>query len=184
VFFGRNDIYQKGLDILLEAYASTLRLLGSHAADSVMLTIAGQPWNGSTRYLSGCVRRLGIESSVTMLGEVDESTKSRLLKDADYLIFLSRWDGPPRPIREAIAAGTPVIVTPESNMGELVEKFGAGLQVTLTIDRVAKGLLRAVLDDKLLEHSLQGVKHLQSHLAWDRVAEDYIRGYSDTLCKC
>jgi glycosyltransferase involved in cell wall biosynthesis len=183
LFFGRNDTYQKGLDILVQSYASTVRSLGSDAAATVKLTIAGQPWGGSTRFLGDYLHRLHIQDSVTILGEVDDETKSRLLSEADYLIFLSRWDGPPRPIREAIAAGTPVIVTPESNMAGLVELFGAGLQVGLNVDEVAQGLSRAVLDSSLLDCCRRGVEQLKKHLDWDRVVEDYVKGYEEALCR-
>ena len=182
LFFGRNDIRQKGLDILLEGYASAVKILGNRANSSVKLTIAGQPWNGSAAFLAGTLRRLGIEHVVTIVGEVDELTKTCLLTQADYLIFLSRWDGPPRPIREAVAMGTPVVVTPESNMGGLVEKFGAGVQVGLNAEEVAQALLRTVLDSSLLERCRKGVEQLRAHLAWDRVATDYVKGYVEAVC--
>jgi len=183
LFFGRNDVHHKGLDVLLEGYAHTVKLLGNRSPGSVKLTIAGQPWNGSAPFLAECLRRFGIEHAVTVIGEVNELTKSRLLAEADYLIFLSRWDGPPRPIREAIDMGTPVVVTPESNMGELVEKFGAGLQVGLKAEEVAQGILRTVLDSSLLERCRRGVEQLKGHLAWDRVAKDYIKGYEEAVCQ-
>ena len=182
LFFGRNDIRQKGLDVLLEGYANAVKRLGNRANSSVKLTIAGQPWNGSAAFLADSLRRLGIEHAVTVIGEVDELNKTGLLMQADYLIFLSRWDGPPRPIREAVAIGTPVVVTPESNMGELVEKFGAGLQVGLNAEQVAQALLRTILDSGLLERCRKGVEQLKAHLAWDRVAKDYIKGYVEALC--
>jgi glycosyltransferase involved in cell wall biosynthesis len=182
LFFGRNDVRQKGLDVLLEGYANALKMLGSRANSSVKLTIAGQPWNGSATFLADSLRRLGIEHGVNIVGEVDDLTKTCLLTQADYLIFLSRWDGPPRPIREAVAMGTPVVVTPESNMGELVEQFGAGLQVGLSAEEVAQGLLCTVLDGSLLERCRKGVEQLKAHLAWDRVAKDYIKGYVEAVC--
>lgn len=182
LFFGRNDVHQKGLDVLLEGYAKVVKTLGNRANSSVKLTIAGQAWRGSAAFLADSLRRLGIEHDVTIVGEVDELTKADLLTHADYLVFLSRWDGPPRPIREAVALGTPVVVTPESNMGELVERFAAGLQVALDIEKVAQALLRTVLDSSLLERCRKGVEQLKPHLAWDRVAEDYIKGYAEALC--
>jgi hypothetical protein len=38
-------------------------------------------------------------------GRVDVE-KWRVIKGARALVFLSRWDGPPRPVREAVAVGT------------------------------------------------------------------------------
>ena len=68
-------------------------------------------------------------------------------------------------------------------MGELVEKFGAGLQVGLKAEEVAQGILRTVLDSSLLERCRRGVEQLKGHLAWDRVAKDYIKGYEEAVCQ-
>ena len=181
LFFGRNDVYQKGLDILLEAWASTVKSLGSRAELRARLTIAGQSWNNSDSWLEKSLRKFSIRDSVKIFGQVDEEAKWRLLGQTDYLVFLSRWDGPPRPVREAIAAGTPVIVTPETNMGAFVEKFDAGLQVQLEPMAVTEGLLRAIRDDDLLARCRGGAETLREHLSWDRVADDYVNGYKSLL---
>jgi glycosyltransferase involved in cell wall biosynthesis len=181
LFFGRNDVYQKGLDILLEGFARALNSLDRQARSSMELIIAGQPWTDSATYLKNSLRRLQINDGVKLFGPADEKAKWRLLAEADYLVFLSRWDGPPRPIREAIAVGTPVIVTRETNMGELVDKFDAGLQVAPTVEAVAEALLRTAKDSNLLAKYRQGVQQLRRHLAWQRVAEDYLEGYRGAL---
>jgi hypothetical protein len=67
-------------------------------------------------------------------------------------------------------------------MGDLVETFGAGLQIGLEPQQVAEGLLRTVLDKNLLERNRLGVEQLRRHLAWDRVSEDYVKGYEHVLC--
>jgi hypothetical protein len=124
LFFGRNDVYQKGIDILLEGFARAVR-----SGVNVRLAIAGWPWMDSERYIRSFIESHGLGDAVRLVGPVDEKTKYDLLAAADYLVFLSRWDGPPRPILEAIAVGTPVIISPETNMGDLVHEYEAGLQV-------------------------------------------------------
>ncbi|GIW47801.1 MAG: hypothetical protein KatS3mg078_1678 [Deltaproteobacteria bacterium] len=176
LFFGRNDVYQKGIDILLEGYAKAIQM-GAKAT----LTIAGQPWGNSEQFIWKFVEKRGLGESVQLMGPVDDSTKWKLLQEVDYLVFLSRWDGPPRPIREAIAVGTPVIVSSETNMGHLVTEFGAGLEVPLNPDEVAKAILRASKEKALWHKHREGVKKLYERLSWNRVAEDYIRGYQRVL---
>jgi glycosyltransferase involved in cell wall biosynthesis len=176
LFFGRNDVYQKGIDILLEGYAKAI-----HAGAIAMLTIAGKPWRESERYIRDFIERQELGTLVQVLGPVEEAVKWKLLVEVDYLVFLSRWDGPPRPIREAIAVGTPVIVSSETNMGHLVTEFGAGLEVPLNPDEVAKAILRASKEKALWHKHREGVKKLYERLSWDRVAEDYIRGYQRVL---
>jgi glycosyltransferase involved in cell wall biosynthesis len=180
LFFGRNDVYQKGLDFLIEGFAKAVNK-SPRPQHPIKLRIVGQPWGGSTPYLRKTVRQLGIEELVEIIGPVDEASKWRILTQADYLVFLSRFDGPPRPIREAIVAGLPVLVSPESNMGNLVEQFGAGLQVPLEVNAIANAIARSADDEDLLERSRVGAAALRAHLDWDRVAQDYISGYEGVL---
>jgi len=86
-----------GIDILLKGFAKVVKR-GANAT----LTIAGRPWGNSERYIREFIEKGGLGKQVRVLGPVDEAVKWKLLSEADYLVFLSRWDGPPRPIREAI----------------------------------------------------------------------------------
>lgn len=176
LFLGRNDVYQKGIDVLLEGYA-----LARKDGANARLTIAGQPWGDSERYIRSLVERYGLSDKVRVLGAVDEEMKWRLMAGADYLAFLSRWDGPPRPVREAIAVGTPVIVSAETNMGGLVEEYEAGLQVQLTPEKVANAIARASANGGLWRRHREGVIRLRERLEWSRVARDYIQGYEQVL---
>jgi len=176
LFFGRNDVYQKGIDILLEGFARAVR-----SGVNARLTIAGQPWMDSERYIRSFIESHGLGDAVRLVGPVDEKTKYDLLAAADYLVFLSRWDGPPRPIREAIAVGTPVIVSPETNMGSLVAEYEAGVQVELRPEDVARAILKINMDRELWKRHLGGVLRLRERLDWRCVAEDYIRGYQQVL---
>jgi glycosyltransferase involved in cell wall biosynthesis len=180
LFFGRNDIYQKGLDFLIRGFAKAVNE-SPRPQRPIRLRIVGQPWDGSTPYLRKTIRQLGIEEQVEIIGPVDEASKWRILSEADYLVFLSRYDGPPRPIREAIVAGLPVLVSPETNMGKLVEQFGAGLQVPLEVNAIAEAIARSADDEDLLERSRVGTAALRAHLDWARVAQDYISGYERVL---
>jgi len=176
LFFGRNDIFQKGVDILLQGFAHAVRQ-GSRA----FLTIAGQPWLYSEQYIRSFIEKNHLSGRIHVLGPVDENTKWKLLNEADYLVFLSRWDGPPRPIREAIAVGTPVIVSPETNMGRLVSEFNAGIETSLDPEKVARAILHVETDRSMWIEHRAGVLRLRERLDWSRVAEDYLQGYDQVL---
>lgn len=172
LFLGRNDFRQKGLDILLRGF----RLAVEGGAEA-SLSIAGRPWRDSRERLNGFVRRFRLEERVQLLGEVPEDGKRKLYAEADYLVFLSRWDGPPRPVREAIAAGLPVIVSPETNLGHLVEQYGAGIQVPLESEQVA-GVFRELASRPRGDaRYAEGVLKLREALRWDEVAATYLAAY-------
>jgi glycosyltransferase involved in cell wall biosynthesis len=171
LFFGRNDVHQKGLDLLVQGYRDAVgRGLSSK------LVIAGQPWARSTRWLSERTKDL----DVTILGSVSEETKWNLLSGARCLVYLSRWDGPPRPIREALSVGAPAIVSTGTNMGHLVDDFRAGRAVSSSPEDIARALL-ATEQPGVVDGWAEGARRLRDRLTWNNIAADYEAGYRSVL---
>jgi glycosyltransferase involved in cell wall biosynthesis len=175
LFFGRNDVYQKGIDLLLKGYA-----LARKRSLDLPLRIAGQPAGNSTAVLRRHVADLDLSGHVTVLGSVTDSQKWGLLKSARCLAFLSRWDGPPRPIREALAVGTPVMVTPGTNLASLVAEASAGIVVDPRPEDIAQGLEEAASDANTSAWR-HGAVRLRDELSWPAVVERYVAGYESTL---
>lgn len=173
LFFGRNDVYQKGLDVLVAGY----RLAAQQGLD-VPLVVAGKPFKSSSAFWRRATRAPG--PPIQVLGCVSEDEKWDLLAKARALVYLSRWDGPPRPIRDALSIGTPVIVSRGTNMGDLVMRFKAGRCVELYPHEVAHALGEAA-DDATVESWGRGAGHLKAALSWDRIAAAYADAYADVI---
>jgi glycosyltransferase involved in cell wall biosynthesis len=171
LFLGRNDVYQKGIDVLVKGYAEARR----HGL-SLPLVIAGQPYRNSQTVLRDLASDLKITKWVHRMGEVSEKEKNQLIAEARCFVFLSRWDGPPRPIREAIALGTPVVVSWGTNLAAVVEAAGAGRGVELGTHQVATALLECE-NEATLKTWQTGVSSLRSDLTWDTVGDQYESGY-------
>jgi glycosyltransferase involved in cell wall biosynthesis len=176
LYLGRNDVYQKGIDLLLEAVSAAVA-----KGSDCHLTIAGRPWAGSQKYIMDTIVKSNLQNRVLIAGRVDEVDKWRLFAQADYLVFLSRWDGPPRPVREAISASLPVVVSPETNLGHLVEEHNAGLQVGLEPAPIAHALQRLASNPGLRPAFVRGASALRERLQWSRLARDYQDGYKQVL---
>jgi len=176
LFMGRNDVYQKGIDLLLKGYA-----LARQQGLPWRLTIAGVEHRKSAEHITGFIRENRLENAVTLLGKVSERDKTKLFRQTRYLVFLSRFDGPPRPVREAIAVGTPVIVSPQTNMAEEIDAFGAGLSVDPRPQEVAGVLLQISRDEALYRRHREAVPRLRERLAWPQIAKDYLEGYTNVL---
>jgi glycosyltransferase involved in cell wall biosynthesis len=170
LFFGRNDVHQKGIDLLLDAYRAAVE----HGF-KLPLLVAGNSHGDS----DATIARLAEGLEVKRLGAVDEAEKWRLLGGARTLVFLSRWDGPPRPVREALAVGTPVIVSPGTNMGELVAQFSAG-EVVTDRSEITAALLGAARPGQI-DQWRAGAARMRDALSWDVVAGDYESIYADAL---
>jgi len=126
--------WQKGVHVIVEAF----RQLGEVGAE---LRIWGDP-----QVFADYSRRLRERASgcswIRFEGEIDHDRIGEALAWADYLIVSSLWwENSPVTIREAYAAGVPVIA---SDLGALPEKVRDGRSGLLFKPGSAQDLLRAV----------------------------------------
>ncbi len=112
----------KGIDILVRAFAKVLDKLGD-----VKLVVAG-PDDGYLGVLEGLIKALGIEDNVLILGPLYGKDKQMAYVDADVYVLPSRYETFPMSVLEALACGTPVIMTENCGVAEYF-KDKAGLVV-------------------------------------------------------
>jgi glycosyltransferase involved in cell wall biosynthesis len=126
---------EKGIDLLLEAFAGVLR-----RCPSADLVIAG---DGSCRpALERQCKLLGIEKRVKFLGSVAEPAS--LFHCASLFVLSSREEAMPNALLEAAAAGLPIVATPASQ--GLVELLSDQLGICLARDISAKALEDSLCD--------------------------------------
>jgi len=171
LFLGRVN-WKKGLDRLVEA------LIHARAAH---LVVAG-PDDGYAAELAVHVERLGLGERVTCVGAVDGADKRALLAAASVLAVPSYHENFGNVVLEAMAAGLPVVATPEVGASAVLREHGAG--------RVAEGepgalaaALTELLDDPSLARSLgaAGRSAAREHFGWPALAERMERAYRDAL---
>jgi glycosyltransferase involved in cell wall biosynthesis len=143
VFLGRLAIEHKGLDTLFEGFASYLKQ--GRNADTTELIIAGPDVRSGRARLQAMAASLLPEGTVRFVGPRFEQEKEELLRGAAVFVHTSRWEGMPFAVLEALATGCPVLLTRTTNLGELVEDYGAGAVVEGTAEAVGRGL-KDVLD--------------------------------------
>jgi glycosyltransferase involved in cell wall biosynthesis len=132
---------------LIEAFA----LLPDDLRRRAPLVIAGGPgWKN--RDVRAAVRRLGLDSSVKLLGYIADDDRAPLIRDAAVLAFPSLYEGFGMPVLESLACGTPVVA---SARGALPEVAGeSALYVDpLRPEDIARGL-KSVLENPELKEKL------------------------------
>ena len=107
----------KGIDRLLEAVALV------RSSTPVELAPVG-PGNGYGRKLERLADRLGIADAVRFRGFVEEGEKRDLLRRAQAFCLLSRSEGLPVAALEAMACGTPVVLSEGCNLPEVHRRAG------------------------------------------------------------
>jgi glycosyltransferase involved in cell wall biosynthesis len=137
---------RKGSFDLLRAVAL---LRGRHAG--LRLMCGG---DGELDRFMRCARELGIESNVELLGWVRGPAKYRHLARATLFVLPSHAEGLPMALLEAMAAGTPVVVTPVGGIPELVRDGVDGLLVPPGDPEAIAAAIGRLLEDPALRERL------------------------------
>lgn len=155
---------------------ATLRVLAALRRDrgaAVVLVRVGVPLSESEREL---VRRLGVGEAVRDLGWVSDARLVELYDAADVLLFPSLDEGFGRPPVEAMACGTPVVI---STAPALLEVVGdAGLSAGPNDVAGLASAVEAVLEQPTLARDLRerGLRRARRY-TWEAAVSAYAEVY-------
>lgn len=171
LYFGRLDLYHKGLDTLLQAMALLVR-----DRPTVELRIAGR--GKDAERVAAMVGELGLGSNVKLLGPVSDAERLRLFGAAQFLVMPSRFEGFGIVAAEAQAAALPVVAAAAASLPEVVGPEG-GVLVPPQDPAALAEAMRALLDDAARRRTLsEGARRVARQYSWDAVAErhlDYVQ---------
>jgi glycosyltransferase involved in cell wall biosynthesis len=136
LFLGRLHPH-KQIETILAAFAAWSRDAGQPAE----LRIAGGGEEGYRESLRDLARRLDVAARVRFLHHVEGEEKSRLLAGAEGLILASRSENFGLSVAEALAHGTPCVVTETAPWAE-IERGGCGFWVADRPEALAAGIAR------------------------------------------
>jgi glycosyltransferase involved in cell wall biosynthesis len=164
----------KRLDLVALAFT---RLRALHPA--AHLVMAGPDEAGTRASLAPLFAPLA--AAVTWAGEVDDSIKAALLAAASALAVCSNSESFGMGVAEALAAGTPVVVT-RTLPWEDVESHGAGFWVEQTPDAIAAGLA-AIIEDPAAARAMgaRGRSLAQETYNWHKSAAALQSAYAEVL---
>ena len=150
VMYAGNVKPHKNLERLIDAF---VLLRKSPGYDDLKLLITGSE---ISRYatLRRAVHRHNLHKHVRFLGYQSELTLAVLYRLADVFVFPSLYEGFGLPPLEAMASGTPVVVSNASSLPEVVGDAGV-LVNPYDVASIADGI-RRVLEDSTLREELRG----------------------------
>ncbi|MGK6313123.1 glycosyltransferase [Neorhizobium sp. DT-125] len=163
--------FKKGLDILAKAFAEIREM-----HPDVDLVVAGPPGGAEGDFIS-LVEQLGIEERVHLTGPLYGKVKIEAMVDAACFCLPSRQEGFSMAITEALACGTPVVITHQCHFPE-VAAADAGIIVPLDPAKVAEALM-AILKDRIRAHSMgqNGRRLVLEKFTWPAIADKTIQNY-------
>jgi len=118
---------------------------------------------------------------IRYLGYLTKQEKLSLLSSADCFCFPSLWEGFGLPVLEAMAMGTPVIVSKTSSLPEIVQKAGILIN-PLNTNSIKKGLVKFLKNKRNRKiYSKKSIKQARK-FTWEKCARETLRVYK-SLCR-
>jgi len=168
---------KKQLENLLDALA----LVQRHRPEAIWeLAIAG---DGEPRYVAALHERsraLGIGARCRWLGFVEGGAKWQALQESDWYVLPSAAENFGISAVEALAAGTPVILSPEVAVAADVARSGAGL-VSASDPKALALTLATALERPSLSMRASALNLAQMDFAWSTIALQLRAAYRQVL---
>jgi glycosyltransferase involved in cell wall biosynthesis len=172
LYSGRLDLGQKGVDLLLMAYA---RLPSPRPP----LVLAGHSQEPAA--VEALARRLGVADEVVWYGRYDRAGRARLLAECRFVCVPSRDETFGMAITEACAAGKPVLHFDRAPMNEVAPAACVAVKPFDT-DAFARAMQRLwdSTDDALVRRG-EACRHAMGQYRWPSIAARQEAFYHDVL---
>jgi len=159
------DVPLKGQRYLVEAYAKLLE-----TRPELKLTVIGKPREGPTKALA---QKLGVTDKIKYIHGLTHEEMGEAYCSAAIAVTPSLYEGFGFPAAEAMASGTPVLVTDGGALPEVVGDAGV-IVPRGNADALATAI-GDLLDDPARQKELGTKGHIRASelYHWDRVAEKY-----------
>jgi glycosyltransferase involved in cell wall biosynthesis len=163
LFLGRL-VSKKSPDLMLEAFSQWNRR-GNGSRGSVLVMAGPDEGDGFRPHLEGIAAQMGLTGRVLFTGPLYGEAKWAAYRDADVFVLPSQNENFGNTAAEAVACGTPVLVTNRCGIAPMVDQR-AGLVVPHDRAALEAGLAQ-ILDDSALAARLRdGCKGVADSLSW------------------
>jgi glycosyltransferase involved in cell wall biosynthesis len=162
LFLGRLSA-KKSPDLLLEAFA---KLPAELDGKPLQLVFAGPNEGGMTTQLEQMASQLGVRTRIQFVGAIFDENKWAAYRDADVFVLPSRNENFGNTAAEAVAAGTPVIVTEQCGIAPLLANE-AGLAVRHDSAALSEALVRILGTRETRARLEAGCAKVTSRLGWE-----------------
>jgi len=166
---------RKNLATLLRAYR---QLLDAYKLDVELALVGGQGW--LYEEIPSLVKDLRLTDKAHFLGRVPDKDLLHLYNAAGVLVHPAIYEGFGLPPLEAMACGTPVIVSNTSSLPEVIGDAGLLIEPE-NVDAWAVALWRVFTDDTLRDELAQKALARSGYFSWERTARQTLDIYRQVV---
>jgi len=125
-------------------------------------------------------KRLRVRSDVKILSDITEDELRLVYKASDVLLFpvIDQTFG--LVPFEALASGTPVIVSENAGCAKIIERESLGMVVKSEVEAFYNAVLSIIRGKSDVENMLIAAKnYIRKHLTWEKFAEAHMRAFTE-----
>lgn len=165
----------KGLELLVPAFAQA-------QARDAMLVLVGPDSRGFQAQVQGMVAKHGLQDRVVFTGLLRGAERVAALAEATLFALPSFHENFGIAVAEALAAGTPVIISDQVCIHREISAAGVGGVVGLNVEALAHELSRWLSDSPLRQTAAARARaFVWQRYDWNRIAGQWARHYQ-RLC--
>ena len=154
----------KGLDLLIKSFYEISKDL-----KNIKLVIVG-PDDGFMNKLMEMLKKLNLQNNVLVTGPLYNKDKFAAYVDAEVYVLPSIYETFPIAVLEALACGTPVIVTERCGISNLLKNCGIIVEYD---EKQLIDSIKLLLDNKDMyaEFKKNGIKLVNEELNWKKIVK-------------
>jgi len=165
LFIGRLDMNHKGLDLLITSVKNNKKIL---LENNYEIHLYGpEAKNTPIKLIKELIKEDKLEKIIKIYGPIYEEEKYKKLKEYDFFIMTSRFEGHPMGLIEALSFSLPVFITRGTNMYEEVKTYDAGWVCENNIESITKQIKVMISQKKEFKNKSENAYKLSKIYTWE-----------------
>lgn len=180
LFMSRID-RKKGLNLLLPA----LENLQATGLDFHFVLAGGNPQDPDyENSIKQAIAQSCLQQRTTITGFVEGETKLGLLQDADLFVLPSYYENFGIAVAEAMATGTPVVISQGVHIWPEIAQAEAGWITTCEVDKLTSTLILALRSpEQRLQRGANACQLVKQKYSWKAIAQQTIDAYQSIISR-
>ena len=182
-YIGRLEIYQKGLDLLLEACDCLNKELNEN---HIKINLYGPNQENTKEKLEEIIKSKNLQDIISLGESVIGEEKKKIMLNTDVFLMTSRFEGLPMGLLEALSYGLPCFATRGTNMADEIKETNSGWTAENDLDSIKNQMSKMIYDIKdgtLIKEKSCNARKLAENYNWDSIARKAHDIYLDILKK-
>lgn len=167
LFLGRIEVNQKGLDLLIPAYAKVLKSI-----KNVNLIIAGTGSINELQKLNVLIDRYNLNNKIKLIGRIDGKNKIKLLRESQIMVVPSRFETFGITALEALSNKTALVCFDIQGLKWLPKRVAYKI-TPFSVKKLSQGLIDLYNNPELGSNKVEDGFKYSTNFTWKDVLLKY-----------